>query len=308
MMDNNRQSLSRQLSLVVPVWALLTLLALPGLTNAGTKAETNTRTLTIGSLSDTPDSEIALFLPLATYLAIGLTEFDIDKGKVRITRTHEQMADLMKQGKVDLFIDSSVSALKMQRLGAGEFFLRRWKKGIAEYQSVIFTVASSPLEQISDLAGQTIGFEEPFSSSGYLLPASEIRNHNLALTKDQIITDSSSVDSRFTGADENTLMWVLHGRLDAGAMAGHKLAKLAGPLISDIKIIHTSANIPYHVMLTRPDLPSPLQAAIKQRLMTMEMDIVGQRVLKGFERTSRFDEIPGEAITSLSTINFGSAK
>ena len=308
MITNKRCTLSRQLSLIILVWVSLTLLPLPGLTNAETNPGNNTRTLTIGSLSDTPDSEIALFLPLATYLAIGLTEFGIDKGKVRITRTHEQMVHLMKQGEVDLFIDSSVSVLKMQRLGAGEFFLRRWKKGIAEYQSVIFTIASSQLDQISDLAGRTIGFEEPFSSSGYLLPASEIRNQNLVLGEDQAITDKKSVDSRFTGADENTLMWVLHGRLDAGAMAANKLEKLAGPLINDIKIIHTSANIPYHIVLTRAGLPSRLQAVIKERLLSMEMDVVGQHVLKGFERTSRFDEIPDEAIKGLSTINFGSAK
>ncbi|MBL4620974.1 MAG: phosphate/phosphite/phosphonate ABC transporter substrate-binding protein [Immundisolibacteraceae bacterium] len=297
-MDNDRITLTRQRLWLPLILAAIALVALPGLTNA--------RALTIGSLSDTPDAEIALFLPLATYLSMGLKEFDIDKGKVRITRTHEQMANLMKQGKVDLFIDSSVSALKMNRLGAGDFFLRRWKKGIAEYHSVIFTTANSPLKQISDLAGHTIGFEEPFSSSGYLLPASEIRNHHLILTKDQVVTDDKSIDSRFTGADENTLMWVLHGRLDAGAMAGNKLKKLAGPLISELKIIHTSSTIPYHVMLTRPDLENHLQAAIKDLLTTMHSTVVGKRVLNDFERTSRFDEIPVQAITELSTINFGS--
>jgi len=268
----------------------------------------NARSITIGSLSDSADSEIALFLPLAAYLSTALTSFDIDKGRVRIKRNHDQMANLMKRGEVDLFIDSSVSALKMQRLGAGEFFLRRWKQGIAEYQGVIFTLADSPITQINDLAGRTIGFEERFSSSGYLLPASELSNNGLLLSKDPIGTHLNQVNSRFTGSDQSTLMWVLHKRIDAGAMASNTFKELAGDLIGEFKIIHTSATVPYHVILIRPGISERLQTAIKYRLMAMEQNLVGQQVLQGFEQTSRFDEIPSQAISSLSHVHFGSSQ
>lgn len=266
--------------------------------NAGSAA-----TLTIGSLSETPDTEISLFLPVVRYLAAGLGKEGFDDARVVVRKTHAEMANLMRQWKVDIFIDSSLSALKVQRLSGGEFVARRWKKGIAEYRSVVFVRNSSPVKKLKDLAGRSIAFEEPYSSSGYLLPAGELQQQRLKLIPAEAGGSGQTVGYRFTLGEENTLLWVLNGRADAGAMADYVFKKLSAPVSAELRVIHQSKVVPYHVVISRPGLSATARSAIHQRLLRMKDDPEGQRVLQAFEKTTRFDDIPPESLRNLTSFS-----
>ena len=260
-------------------------------------------TLTLGSLSETPDAEISLFLPVVRYLAVGLGKEGFDDARVVVRKTHAEMADLMRHWKVDLFIDSSLSALTVQRLSGGEFVARRWKKGIAEYRSVVFVRHSSPVKRLKDLAGRSMAFEEPYSSSGYLLPAAEFQQQGLKLIPSEAGASGRNVGYRFTLGEENTLLWVLNGRADAGAMADYVFKKLSAPVSNELRVIHQSKVIPYHVVVSRPGLSPAARAAIYQRLLNMKDDPEGQRILQAFEGTTRFDDIPPESLENLASFN-----
>lgn len=262
-------------------------------------------TLTLGSLSDTPSEEFAVFLPFAQYLASELKGQGIDNARVEVRRTHAEMAELMKAGEVDLFIDSSLSALKVQRLCGGDFLARRWKKGVSEYHSVVFVRAASPVQGLADLAGRSIAFEEPFSSSGYLLPAGEIHQAGLSLVPDEQKPPAGAVRFRFSNADENTLLWVLRGKTDAGAMAANRMTKLSAPVAGELRVVHSSRIIPYHVVVHRPGLADTLRIAIHERLLAMEHDQAGLRTLRVFEETTRFDDIPPEVLRNLRAVPLG---
>lgn len=258
-------------------------------------------TLTIGSLSETPDAEISLFLPVARYLVAGLGQQGYDDARVVVRKTHAEMASLMRRGDVDLFIDSSLSALKVQRLSGGEFLARRWKKGIAEYRSVIFVRKASPVQNLDALAGWSIAFEEPYSTSGYLLPAGELRQHGLNLIPSEKGRVAGAVSYRFTYGEENTLLWVLGGRVEAGAMADYVFKKLSAPVSDELRVIHQSSAMPYHVVVSRPSLSSAARLAVHRRLLAMHQDPQGQKLLQAFEATTRFDDIPAVSLHNLST-------
>ncbi len=55
------------------------------------------RPLTVGSLSETPGGEIALFQPFSQYLAAGLIDFGIDDAQVIVRRENAEMAKLLRQ-------------------------------------------------------------------------------------------------------------------------------------------------------------------------------------------------------------------
>lgn len=258
-------------------------------------------TLTIGSLSETPDAELSIFLPVANYLVAALGKEGYDNARVVVRKTHAEMAGLMKRGDVDLFIDSSLSALKVQRLSGGEFLARRWKKGIGEYRSVIFVRKASPVQNLGALAGRSIAFEEPYSTSGYLLPAGELRQHGLNLIQSEKGKIAKAVSYRFTYGEENTLLWVLGGRADAGAMADYVFKKLSAPVSEDLRVIHQSNAMPYHVVVTRPGLSSAIRRAVHGRLLAMHQNPQGQKILQTFEATTRFDDIPAASLHNLST-------
>ncbi len=264
------------------------------------------RSLVIGSLSNSPREEIAKFLPLVEYLAAGLGEQGIDGAKVQVSRTFDEMAGLMIQGKVDLFIDSSMSALIVQRLSHGDFLARRWKRGRKEYCSVIFVHADSPIAALADLAGHTIAFDDPFSSSGYLLPAAEIRHAGLPLVTGKQNQKADSVLYRFAKKDTTTLLQVLNGRADAGAMADYKFTTLSEPVPDELRVIFRSAPIPYHLVVYRPGLPNALRKALLQRLMAMDQEEEGKQVLKTFQNTTRFDPVPARVLQDLRSSKWDS--
>ena len=60
--------------------------------------------LTLGSISDNPKREFKRFLPFAQYLAGELGDLGYGTGKLIIAPTMESMGEMMKAGKVDLFI------------------------------------------------------------------------------------------------------------------------------------------------------------------------------------------------------------
>jgi phosphonate transport system substrate-binding protein len=94
--------------------------------------------ITIGSIQTEPAHEVKRFLPLARYLAKQLQSEGIDQGRVVVAESIPQMATLLREGKADLFIDSPFPSVAISRLSGSKFLLRRWKKGLGEYHTVIF--------------------------------------------------------------------------------------------------------------------------------------------------------------------------
>ena len=91
--------------------------------------------------------------------------------KVVIAPTPFELARLLEQRRVDYYMESVYPTYTINYVhGAGKTLLRRWKGGQAEYQSLIFTKRDGGIKQLADLRGKTMIFEDPGSSSGYLMP------------------------------------------------------------------------------------------------------------------------------------------
>lgn len=203
-------------------------------------------TLSIGTLGDAPAKLIRTYQPVAKYLATHLSRFGITAGRVVITKSANEMGEMMRQGKVDVFIDSPMPTIGVNHIGGGKIILRRWKGGVGEYRSVIFTLRDSPIKSIADLRGKSLAFEQPFSSTGYILPRIIFERDGESLN----LIDSSKASLRdrmigysFSGDDENTMEWVLRGRVDAGAMSHNNVDKYAKTSLSKLNVIWESPPI-----------------------------------------------------------------
>ena len=264
--------------------------------------QANARPLTVGSIDDDPADEINLFYPFISYLAAGLADQGISEGKVAVTESVSEMAAMLASGQVDLYVDSPVVAMVVSARSGAKPLLRRWKDGAMEYTSVIVARADSGIRTLDDLVGRSIAFQEPLSSSGYILPRIAIERAGLTLVELAAIdrpVPPGKIGYGFSGSDEDTMLWVLEGRATAGATSDTDFARLSEDSRGQLSVILASAKLPRQVVSHRPDLDPSLVEAIERVLVTMHETDDGRKVLEGFDRTARFDPIPAEIMHEL---------
>jgi len=258
--------------------------------------------LTIGTVGTEPASEIKKFHPFTSYLAKQLQGEGITEGRVVVARNISEMAAFVKEGKADLYIDSAFPTMAVSRLSGIKLLLRRWKKELAEYHSVIFAKQSSSISELGDLKGKMISFEEPFSSSGYLLPKLVMVQKGLKLAAKNNPTDAVRADEVgyvFGKDDENTMVWVQRGMVAAGATDHQSFVKEARGNINNLSVVHKTFALPRQLVSYRADLVPRLVAKIKDVLIQMNQSEEGKKILLNFERTSKFDEIPEQSMEPL---------
>lgn len=257
--------------------------------------------LRIGTISQMPVQDIREFQPLADYLASNLAELGIDKGEVVTASSMKEMAVLLKAGKVDLYIDSPFPTLAVQRHTAIDVLLRRWKKGTPDYYSVIFVRKDSGITTLEQLQGKTLAFEEPFSTSSYLLPKATLRSTGLSVVE-KSRAQPRDIAYTFSDNDTNTVAWVIKNQVAAGAISNVKFAKLPTRLSDDLTVIQRSMAVPRHLVSYRHDLKATWVSRIREVLLAMEKNSDGQKALLAFGETTRFDVLSAAAEKELAQI------
>ncbi len=269
---------------------------------AGPTYSANSGTLSIGTISSEPVGDIKTFTPFANYLAEELVDDGIDGVEVVIAPDIKQMVGMLKQKQIDLFIDSSITASIVNKMSGSEFMLRRWKKGRAEYRSVVFVAENSDIQQISDLQGKIIAFEEPFSTSGYVLPALAIlQSQNVLHHLDGVSSVPVADEIGFVMAydSETQIVWLERDLVAAAAISEDDYLEYAQNTLIPMRVLHTTPYVPYHVVVHRAGLDAGLVKRIKHVLKTAHDDRKGVDVLEQFERTAKFDEIPDDLLQEI---------
>jgi phosphonate transport system substrate-binding protein len=263
------------------------------------------QTLTVGSISKSPAKETALFLPLARYLGERLGSEGIVKGDVFIAPDVQTMGKALRDGRVDLYIDSCLAAMAVAEVARSRMFARRWKKGVDSYSSMFIVRRESPIADIRDLIGQRVAFEEPHSTSGFLLPMIALDKAEIATVALKEPGDTLPNDRLgyvFSLKDSNTIAWVLRGRVAAGATDSEHILKLRDEVRRQLKIVYETPKVPRHVVSHRADLSGATLARISQLLFDMDAEDAGRYVLDQFEQTTRFDPMSSEMQDSLASL------
>lgn len=283
------QAWCEQRSGVLLLWAFLSLGLMVSCIPVASASQ-----LRIGTISSDPTQDIKEFQPLATYLGSRLGSLGIDSTVIVIAQDIPQMADLLKTGKIDVFIDSPYPVLLTQQIAGNKILLRRWKKGVASYSGIIFARKDSGLSDIKQLTGKMVAFEESFSTASYFLPKSHLIQARLKMNRKNNYQDKVGVNEvgyLFSDDDRNTMAWVLTGRVSAGAMSNEKYEKLAKGRENDLVILATTVAVPRHLVTHRKNLDARMVKEIRSVLVAMEHSPEGLAALKAFNETTRFDDL-----------------
>ena len=250
--------------------------------------------LVIGSISDDAQEETATFQPLAEYLTPRLGNAGLSRVEVHVAQSAGGMANALRSGQVDIYIDSPLIAELVGRASGARPLLRRWKRGVAEYQTVFIAHRDANVDDLNDLVGQVVAFDEHFSSSGYLLPKAILLRRGFQLVRLERPEDpvpAGAIGYVFSGGDVNTVFWTLKQRVIAG-VTNRWLLEQFGRKRDELVVFAESEKLPRQVVMIRGDLDPVLVATIEATLLGMEHEELGRRALAEFEETVRFDRFP----------------
>jgi phosphonate transport system substrate-binding protein len=200
------------------------------------------------------------------------------------------------RGNVDLFIDSPFPVSFVCDRSDASPVLRRWKRGSDVYQSVVFARSDSDISSLEHLQGRILAFGEPFSTSGFLMPKAALAHSGLQLVRYEDAAASvppNEVGYVFSNDAENTVFWVLKGKVAAGAVNKDYFSAIAGSRMSELRVIHETEKVPRNVVCFRDSLDPRVAKAVEDVLLAMENDEEGRVILEEFEGTIRFDRFPG---------------
>src|SRR5574341_801193 len=188
--------------------------------------------LTLGVVATAHQKEIEEhFRAFVSYVARKISSPTAFEGKVVVTSTLPDLAKLLDQGTVDFYMESPYPTYVVNNVhGAGMLLLRRWKSGMADYRSLIFSHRNSGIQRLDDLRGKIIAFEDPESSSGYFLPKLFLQRNGLKLVEKPGLdanVGAAEVGFIFAGTQENLIGLVLSKKVAAAAFSNDDYAALA---------------------------------------------------------------------------------
>lgn len=250
--------------------------------------DVKTQFITLGTVGQDAEEELQLLQPTADYLASKLSTRDIKyTGKVVVARDAAEMVALLEDRKVDIYFDSSLAATLVGEQAGSVQFLNRWGGGVESYRTLFVARTDSPVNTLGDLVGRTVAFDDSHSTSGYLLPKAYLLQKGFTVVE-KGSGQGGTIAYSFTGDSGNTAVWVVEGRVDAGALSNIDFGRSPAGIRTQLKIIDRTFEVPQFTVSHRQDLNLVFVDEIKQILLDMNDDAEGIRIMQDYGGTTKY--------------------
>ncbi len=234
------------------------------------------------------------FQPFIDYLVHTLLTrgFPYTKGEFVGAHSVSEMAQLVREKKIDIIIDSAFPIYVVDTLAGAQVLVDRWKGGVEAYHSAIFVKENSPIHTLDDLKGKMLAFDSATATTGYFLPKAELIKQGYTLTQKTKSTDSCSPkEICYVFVHGNIYESVAKGIIPAGAESEIEIDAYFGETIHNYRIISRTPDILRFLVATRSTMDPNQRNAIKDILLTMHQTQQERIVLDSFAKTTKFTTV-----------------
>ena len=251
--------------------------------------------ITLGDIDpEDPVKKIKRFKPLADYLAENLREYGIREGRVVVARDIEEMARFLLEESVDIYFDSPFPTLAVQDLSGSEVILRRWKQGTPTYWSTYVALKNNGIAGVEDFVGKVIAFEEPHSTSGFVLPAGTLMQRGFTLREvdgPHARVAPDEIGYFFTWDEQDTVEVLLQGQVAGGGVSNQDYENLPAELKQQVVAFDRTVAVPRQLVSVRPGLDRVLAGKVRELVIGLDETNEGRQILEGLKQTRKFDSL-----------------
>lgn len=274
----------------------------------GNSQEAEKKTFTIAyapneSTTDSTDARSTLAKDLGKVINMEVKEIQASD--------YTAIIEALRTGKADMaYMGALAVAMGAERAGVTPIVMKapNGDKAQAVYHSVFVTQKdNSEINSIKDFKGKTIAFVDPDSTSGNLVPTSEIMKAfpDLHLTNEKIHTNGEFFEAvSFSGKHQAGLQAVIKGDVDIVPISDQIMAselKNGNADKNAVKVVHSSAAIPAEAMVVSKTVNEDLKKTLTKFLVEYNNKDYFDKVIK--KADARFVECSMEDYQPIVELN-----
>lgn len=274
----------------------------------GNSQEAEKKTFTIAyapneSTTDSTDARSTLAKDLGKVINMDVKEIQASD--------YTAIIEALRTGKADMaYMGALAVAMGAERAGVTPIVMKapNGDKAQAVYHSVFITQKNnSEINSIKDFKGKTIAFVDPDSTSGNLVPTSEIMKAfpDLHLTNEKIHTNGEFFEAvSFSGKHQAGLQAVIKGDVDIVPISDQIMAsefKNGNADENAVKVVHSSAAIPAEAMVVSKTVNEDLKKTLTKFLVEYNNKDYFDKVIK--KADARFVECSIEDYQPIVELN-----
>ncbi len=201
-----------------------------------------------------------------------ITGYEVD---TNVATSYAAVVEAMCAGNADIgWLNTFGYILAHEKCGV-DVILATVRFGAPYYTGQIIAREDSGIESLTDLAGKTMCWVDPLSTSGYIIP-------RVMLQAEGVDPDADLAKTVEAGSHNNVVTAVYNGDCDAGATYVDARSSVEDELPDvkeQVKVVAESPRIPNDTVSVRADLPAEVAQTVQEALLEIASTEEGQAAL-----------------------------